>query len=147
MIVNLYRNDFDNPKVNAQRNLAGRTHYVDDDTLRYHKSRIIKARAVDNGLFFALVESVAVDPPGYGNRREFRFVIFDVFGHVVGNRPELGNGWTKSATAEKAMWATLDALDAQQVTYGAIERETRHHQSEMIRLRDMVNNLYSKKAA
>lgn len=32
---NLYRNEASDPRDNAQRNLSGRTHYVDDDTLRW----------------------------------------------------------------------------------------------------------------
>lgn len=34
----LYREQGNNPKYHAQRNLQGRTHYVDDDTLRFHKA-------------------------------------------------------------------------------------------------------------
>ncbi len=37
--MNLYRSESNNPKWNAQSNLSGRTHYVDEDTLRWHKSR------------------------------------------------------------------------------------------------------------
>jgi hypothetical protein len=73
----LYQNKSDYPKANAQRNLCGRTHYVDDDTLRGFYSRIISARETDGGLLFAIVTSDAKD---YQNKpRGFRYVIFDVF--------------------------------------------------------------------
>lgn len=41
--MNLYRNESSDAKTNAQRNLCGRTHYVDEDTLRWHKSRVLDA--------------------------------------------------------------------------------------------------------
>ncbi|KAH2035914.1 hypothetical protein KXW51_006159, partial [Aspergillus fumigatus] len=77
-MTTLFRTESHDPKTNAQRNLCGRTHYVDDDNLRFHKSRVISARVVDNGLLFAIVTSDALD---FENRkRGFRYVIFDVFG-------------------------------------------------------------------
>lgn len=48
-------------KANAQLNLSGRTHYVDEGTLRHFASRINSSRETDFGLVFALVESVSGD--------------------------------------------------------------------------------------
>lgn len=48
-------------KYNAQRNLGGITHYVDDDTLRFHKSRIQCAKTLANGLLFYICTSDALD--------------------------------------------------------------------------------------
>lgn len=50
-----YRDDYEDPKANAQRNLLRRTHYVDDDTLAYFKSRILFGKSVADGLGFAIV--------------------------------------------------------------------------------------------
>ena len=47
--MRFYKTESDHPKVNAQRNLMGRTHYVDPDTLRWHKSRILSARWLEFG--------------------------------------------------------------------------------------------------
>ena len=68
-------------KQNAQQNLRGKTHYVDDETLRYHHARILGARAICDGLFFKIIESVSLDMRN--TRRSFRVVVFDLFGAVV----------------------------------------------------------------
>ncbi len=130
--MNLYRNESSNPKHNAQRNLYGRTHYVDDDTLRFHKSRIISARHTDNGLLFAIVTSDAVD---YENtKRGFRFIIFDVFGAIV-DRTELEQTFRKSKQATGAMWAALNGISGKDVTLKAIACQKRNHAWEMKQLR------------
>jgi len=134
---NLYRNEASDPKSNAQRNLCGRTHYVDDDTLRYHKSRVISSRHTDGGLLFAVVTSDAKD---YENRsRGFRFVIFDVFGNVV--QRDTDQWFRKSEQATKAMWEALNALDAADLTHKAIERAIVQHASEMERLERDIERL------
>jgi hypothetical protein len=78
---NLYYSESRYPKVNAQKNLAGRTHYVDDDTLKYHKSRVMSAHALEHGLLFGIVTADALNAEN--TKRGFRYVVFDVFGHVV----------------------------------------------------------------
>lgn len=60
----------------AQRQLDGRTHYADDNTLRFFNARINETKTDVNGLWFALRESLTV--PGEG--RVHRWVVFDVFG-------------------------------------------------------------------
>lgn len=127
----LYTNKGGSPKDNAQRNLAGRTHYVDSDTLRWHKSRILSARHVDGGLLFAIVESCALDM--HNTRRGCRYVVFDIFGNVI-SRVALEDCWRTSAQADKAMWAYLDTVDAKAVTREAIERTERYHAQEMAAL-------------
>ena len=94
-------------KTNAQRNLAGRTHYVDDATLRFFFARITLARDECDGLIFCLVESVAQD---FQNRaRGFRFVAFDLFGDVLdGTRNQY---FSSTAAARKAGDAWLQTFD------------------------------------
>ena len=104
----LYSNEHTNPRVNAQRNLVGRTHYVDDATLRFHKARILSARATSDGLLFYLIESVSLD---YQNTtRGFRPVIFDLCGNVV-SRPNLENACRTSRQAEQLLWAEMEKID------------------------------------
>lgn len=133
--MKLYQNDGSSPKFNAQGNLIGRTHYVDDETLRWHKSRIISARCTDGGLLFAIVTSDALDMNN--TKRGYRYAIFDLFGTVLG-RPTLEESFKSSARAEKAMWAALDAIDAVAVTTAAIERSQEDYAKEMQRLRETV---------
>lgn len=134
----LYRNESSDPKINAQRNLCGRTHYVDDDTLRFHKSRVLSARHTDGGLLFAIVTSDAADFEG--KSRVFRYTIFDVFGTVI-DRPSLENGFRNSEKATAAMWDKLNSLNAAEITLAAIEKSLRDHASAMAELRITVGKL------
>jgi len=96
-------------KDKAQANLSGRTHYVDDDTLRFFHSRISSARAIEHETIFLIVESVAAD---YQNRsRGFRFVAFDLNGSVINDRKGPETLHRTSAQAEKEMWAWANAFD------------------------------------
>lgn len=131
-MTTLFRTESHDPKTNAQRNLCGRTHYVDDDNLRFHKSHVISARVVDNGLLLAIVTSDALD---FENRkRGFRYVIFDVFGTVV-SRCDIEHARRTSEQATKDMWDCLNTLDAKAITRAAIERAERNHANEMADLR------------
>ena len=141
--MNLFRNESSIPVVNAQKNLCGRTHYVDQDTLRWHKARILSARTIPhngmNGLLFAIVESVALDMNN--TKRGVRYVIFDLFGNIVGTRRDLENCYRTSAQAEKAMWAEINTLDAKAITEAAIEQAELQHEREMRRLRETIAKL------
>lgn len=142
---NLFRSESSDPKRNAQRNLSGRTHYVDDDTLRWHKARVLSARVVDGGLLFAIVESVALDMRN--TKRGVRYVIFDIFGNVVGDRKDLEHCWRRSEQAEKAMWVELNTLDAAEITRKAVDDARRYHAAEMERVLGDVAAIEAKKAA
>ena len=132
---NLFRNEASDPLVNAQRNLAGRTHYVDDDTLRFHKSRVISTRHTDGGLLFAIVTSDALN---YENtKRGYRYVIFDVFGTVI-SRCALEDAWSKRDRCEKAMWTALEAIDAKSHTIEAIAKARASYAVEMDALERIV---------
>jgi hypothetical protein len=142
-MVSLYRSESSNPKWNAQRNLCGRTHYVDDETLHWHKSRVLSSRCTDNGLLFAIVTSDALDMNN--TKRGFRFVIFDVFGTVL-ERPNLEGAFRTAAQATKAMWAALNAIDAHKVTQVGAENAEKHFKQEMDELRGTVAALATKAA-
>jgi len=91
------------PKYNAQRNLDGRTHYADDDTLRFFSARILSAREEAEGLLFVLIESV----PNLSKActKTKRAVVFDIFGTVVNDRDGEA-AWHK--TSDKAKDAARD---------------------------------------
>lgn len=97
----LFTSESCDPKYNAQRNLAGRTHYVEDDTLRWHKSRVLASghQHEAQGLLFQITESVALDM--HNTKRGTRCVVFDVFGTTV-YHPSLEECHKGSTAAEKA---------------------------------------------
>lgn len=136
--MNLYRDESSNPKWNAQRNLQGRTHYVDDDTLRFHKARILQTHITDNGLLFAMVESVALDP--HNSKRGYRPVVFDVFGTVL-ERPSLENACRSRQQAAKEMWAILDSINATKHTLKAIAEQGKRMASDFKEMRRTVKSL------
>jgi len=109
MLIRKYQSNWrSSAKLLAQDALNSRCHYVTDDTLRFHKSRVLDARVQADGLLFSIVESYAVD---YENsHRLFRPVIFDMFGHVV-NRVSLEDGYGTSKKAQDALDVALDTLD------------------------------------
>jgi hypothetical protein len=130
--MNRYHEESSDPKRNAQRNLSGRSHYVDDDTLRFHKSRILSARPGCDGLVFWLIESCAID---YKNtKRGFRYVIFDVFGHVV-SRVELEDCFSSRDRASKAMWKWFESFDPIAHTLKAIDDAERYSREEYATMR------------
>ncbi len=132
---NLYRNESSYPKVNAQRNLSGRTHYVDDDTLRFHHSRVLSCHITDSGLLLAIVCS---DSLNYQHtKRGFRYTIFDVFG-TAQERQSLDEAHRTKAQCLKAMWNALNKLDAREITLSAINTAEHQHDREMGELRATV---------
>jgi hypothetical protein len=105
--VALFTDKSSDSKRNAQENLAGRTHYAEDASLKFFKARIVSAHADSNGLFFKMVESVALD---YDNtRRGFRVVVFDLFGQVI-YRPDFDNCASTQAAAV-VQWMKAEKID------------------------------------
>ncbi len=132
----LYREEAGDPKLNAQRNLMGRTHYVDNDTLRFHKSRVLSTAIADSGLLFAIITAEALD---YNNtKRGCRFVIFDVLGYVV-DRTSIEGAYRTREQARKAMWAALNEIDAREITLTAIAQAEHNFAYDMGELRAKLN--------
>ena len=139
-----YNQESYDAKRNAQLNLAGRTHFADDDTLRAFRSRISSSSHHDNGLLFSLIESCSGD---YEHKtRVFRYAIFDVFGHCV-DRPDLAHGFKSTEAARKALYVALNAIDAIALTRAAIERETAVFARETRRFAECVNRIAADRAA
>lgn len=143
--MELYRNGhYNTAKQDAQDNLRGRTHYVDDSTLKFHHSKVLFARAVDNGLLYAIITSDALDMNN--TKRGFRYTIFDLFGKVVA-RPNLEDAFKSRKQAEKAMWQFLNSVNAVQITAEAIEWAEKCHAREMEELRGKVAKISAEKVA
>jgi hypothetical protein len=145
-MTRLFRDESSDAKTNAQRNLSGRTHYVDDETLRYHHSRVISARTFANGQLFAIVTSDAKD---YENKsRGFRYVIFDLFGTVIERNPRtVDNEWFRTSDkARAARDAFLATFDAAGHTVKAIGKARRDFEIDIQRLVDEVAQANSKAA-
>ena len=106
-----------NEKDLAQRALAGRTHYADDSTLRFFSARINQTRQDDNGLWFALRESLEM--PGKG--RVHRWCIFDIFG-----RCERTEERSTGAAADKLFSALRDGIEWEARTMDELERRSKH---------------------
>lgn len=104
-----------NHKHLAQRALAGRTHHVDDSTLRGFKARVTKTRQSEDGLWFALRESLPVPGEG-GSSRQHRWCIFDVFGTC--HRAALEN---TSAAADALFSELRDSIDWETHTRDELE--------------------------
>lgn len=121
MYYTKYRDDSSNPKENAQRNLCGRSHYVDDGTLRFHRSRILVSGATDCGLGFWLIESVAADMNN--TRRGFRAVVFGLAGDVIGERPGVDDLRRTSNQARDDLNEMLRKIDFRAAAIEAVKRD------------------------
>ncbi len=140
--MNLFREESNDPKTNAQRNLAMRTHYADDDTLRFFYARILSTRVIAGGLLFGLVESVALDPNN--SRRGYRAVIFDVFGTVV-LRADMESARKTADAARKDL--ANHGLDAIALTRAGIERQRENNARELERLAADVDKIAAQREA
>ncbi len=114
--ISLFRDESSTALWNAQRNLSGRTHYADDDTLKCFGARVLQCSITDDGLLLGIVESVS--HPSLG--RLFRPVFFDVFGTVV-SRPEIEDAFKNSQAARNSFWKIANELDAVALTKTALE--------------------------
>lgn len=113
-MIHLYRDRYSDPKANAQENLMGRTHYVDEGTLRFHKSRILEARAAAEGLLFL------------------------IFGNTV-ERASLDDSWLTKDGAAKALARWLPTFDARTHTLQAIASRAENDRRDLDRLgRDVL---------
>lgn len=120
-------------KKEAQANLIGRTHYVDDATLAYHRSRILKTGSTKDGLLFGLVESFSCEGIG----RRYRAVVFDVLGTVV-TWHALVDARASKRAAENDLADALTCIDAKRHTRTAIRNHVQRYRKEMA---DFINGL------
>lgn len=134
--VQTFEDKSSDPKRDAQRNLAGKTHYVDDDTLRWHKSRVLSSEVLCGGLLLRIITSDALDMNN--TRRGYRAVVFDLFGTTI-ERPNLDEASATKRTALKRSEAQEIDLAAHYRT--AMESELRHRQQEARELQEALATL------
>jgi len=125
--MRLYRSESSDPYHNAERNLSGRTHYVDRDTMKCFHARVTASRVLADGLLFGITESVALDL--HNKTRGKRCVVFDILGTVV-YRPDLASTFNTSHKAEKHMFAFIDTFDAKKHTKAALIARKQYQATE-----------------
>ena len=112
--VRPYRYEACDLTYDAQRNLQGRTHYVNPDTLKGFQARILTAYSTPDGLLYVLVESVQSRPDHGGYTR--RVVVFDVFGDIINERADhaetQGEWFRDTAKADASAAAFVAEFDA-----------------------------------
>ena len=133
--IELFRDKSSYPKPNAQANLEGRTHYVDDGSLRFHSARIISARHYMDGALFVIIESTALDM--YNTKRGFRFVAFDIFGNVI-ERPKLDESFRTSEQARKARDKWFAGFDVESYYRQTLSDRAKRLERETAALKDGV---------
>jgi hypothetical protein len=124
------------PKLNAQRNLDGRTHYYDDGTLKWHHSRVLSSWDIADGLLFAGLCSDAADM--HNTRRVYRVVVHDVFGTCV-SRPDLEGSCSTSKAARNAH--AREEFDLVNHYRTALASELKHAAERAAEFEDAVNLL------
>jgi len=112
--VRPFRCESSYPEYDAPRNLQGRTHYADPDTLKCFKAKILNAGHTKDGLLYWLVESVQSRPNHGGYTR--RAVVFDVFGTIVNERADMretqGEWFRDTHKAEASVFEFLKTFNA-----------------------------------
>jgi hypothetical protein len=129
---------FSNPAHYAQDQLTGRTHYVDESTLRFFHSRVIGAHPDADGLLFWIVESSSKDPDN--EARGFRPVVFDIFGDVVFR---LGiDDMTKTSDKARAIYRDwLESFDIVAHYREALESRAKRLETEAQQYREALQAL------
>jgi hypothetical protein len=121
--LGLYGYKSSHAKYNAQENLRGKTHFVDDDALRFFGSRISRASDTCSGLLFYVIESSYLDMAK--TKRGFRYAVFDLFGNEVA-RQTLDEALPTSEKAYKAMYNRINSLDVAEHYRQALQSVIRH---------------------
>lgn len=136
--LHLFSDRRSDSKARAQDCLQGRTHYVDPDTLRYFKSRILGSDVICSDTLFYIIESVSLDA-GH-TRRGVRAVVFDIFGTTV-YRPSMDECHKTRQMAIGKMWAWLDTFDAGAHYMEVLERRAIRLEREANDLRVAVRQI------
>ena len=137
MKYKIYKDDIwaYNEKIIAQRQLQGRTHYVDDATLRYHHSRIVACNPAKEGLAFWLIETMALDM--HNTRRGYQYVVFDIFGNVV-SRVNPEDSFKSRKASKAALDIFLTSFDAVRHTKEQIKREAKYDKESVSELKILL---------
>lgn len=127
------------PLNQAQRNLEGRTHYVDDKTLASFVAKIHGVHVLEEGLLLGIIESVQKGPSA-ASGRVYRPVFFDVFGNEVA-RPSLEDSAPDLKKANAMFWQMADDIDIVESTLEGIETKRDNLQKEAGRYEALLEEL------
>lgn len=127
--VSLYKERSGFPLNQAQRNLEGRTHYVDDAALASFQSKIVGAYVLDEGMIFGIIESL--EHPTLG--KIFRPVFFDLFGNVVA-KLEAEDSVDTFRKANTKFWEMSEELDPVDLTLKGVKTKQQALQDEIDKL-------------
>lgn len=136
--TNRFREESCYAKENAQRNLTGKTYYVDKGTLRFHKSRVISTHISADGLLFAIVETSAGD--WQNKTRVCRSVVFDVFGNVI-ERKE----WPTPRAAGAHLGKFLSTFPTYQHTLSTLRDKVNRKLKDATRILECLNSMEKEK--
>lgn len=142
--LDLFQDRRSDSKSRAQDCLDGRTHYVEDSTLRYFHSRIVRSHVCRSGAFFYIVESCALNSDN--TARGFRGVVFDVFGTAV-YRPSMDECYKTSEKAQKATRAWFDTFNETEHYADALRRKAARLEREAAEMRAAVATLETAEVA
>ena len=127
--IDLFKERGGKPLNQAQRNLDGRTHYVEDSTIKSFVGQIHATHILDGGLLIGIVESVQAGPNAESGR-VFRPVVFDLFGNVV-YRPDIDESFQTLKLATMDFWDKADSFDAHKLTLEGLKAKVKEAESEV----------------
>jgi hypothetical protein len=136
MRLHPYRCESAYPEIDAQRNLDGRTHYVDPDTLRCFRSKILHAEHVARGMLYVVVESRGIEAKD--GARGMRVVVFNIAGNVV-HHSRAARWFRSTRAARKTIPGILEEIDARSVNLAALESLERWGIGELERARRAID--------
>jgi hypothetical protein len=113
------------PKVNAQRNLCGRSYFFNDSTLEWFGCRVLSAYPESEGRLLVTVYS---QKKGFDDvTRVFGFAIFDLVGRVIAVSEDK---FKAGAAARRAARDELSVIDVEAVTDSALAHLKRANRSD-----------------
>ena len=138
--MNLYttHTEYNDYTARAQRELQGRTHYVDPDTMRHFRSRVLYAAAFQQGTLFGLVESVSLDM--HHTKRGFRHVIFGLDGEVL-TRTTLEECVASKRKALANLYAAAGELNGKRLARAACAEHVRRAKRQAKYTREALKGL------
>jgi hypothetical protein len=138
--MNPYTSQSCNATRNAQQNLQGRSYYVTQDTLRFHRSRVLSCSIEFGGYALSIIESYAM----HDGERRYRGVVFDIIGNVV-TRREMADGFKTARAAREDLHRELARIEPRiiEITAEAIDTQEDHYAREVDRLRAHLDTLRS----
>lgn len=127
------------PLNQAQRNLDGRNHYVDESTLRSFVSKIHNVYVMEDGLILGMVESVQAGPNA-DSGRVYRPVFFDVFGGII-HRPSIEESAKTIKKAQAEFWQQAEEIDAVEATLDGLKAKQGQIEQELDGIKKLVREI------